>query len=91
MTGLLRRMVAGWMALALFVPGAPLVHAQDSAQTSGGQVSSTPQGGFVLKENAELVLTNVVVRDAKTGKLVIRGVGKIMAQAGDVYSNACKL
>ncbi len=32
-----------------------------------------------------------VVRDAKTGKLVIRGVGKIMAQAGDVYSNACKL
>jgi VWFA-related protein len=70
MTGLLRRMVAGWMALALFVPGAPLVHAQDSAQTSGGQVSSTPQGGFVLKENAELVLTNVVVRDAKTGEFV---------------------
>lgn len=32
-----------------------------------------------------------VVRDTKTGKLVIRGVGKIMAQAGDVYSNACKL
>jgi branched-chain amino acid transport system substrate-binding protein len=32
-----------------------------------------------------------VVRDKKTGKLVIRGVGKIMAQAGDVYSSACKL
>jgi VWFA-related protein len=28
------------------------------------------QGGFVMKVNAELVLTNVVVRDAKTGELV---------------------
>ncbi len=70
MAGLLRRMVAGWMALALFVPGEQLVHAQNSEQSSGGQVSSTPQGGFVLKENAELVLTNVVVRDAKTGEFV---------------------
>ena len=70
MTGLLRRMVAGWAGLALMVPGAPLVHAQDPGQRSGGQVSSTPQGGFVLKENAELVLTNVVVRDAKTGEFV---------------------
>jgi len=40
-----------------------------SAQTPG-QVTSTPQGGFVLKANAELVLTNVVARDAKTGELV---------------------
>ena len=63
--GWLRRMAAGWMALTLIVPDAPCVHAQ-----STGQVSSTPQGGFVLKENAELVLTNVVVRDAKTGEFV---------------------
>jgi VWFA-related protein len=35
------------------------------------QVSNTPQGGgFVLKANADLVLTNVVARDAKTGQLV---------------------
>ncbi|MGA2341357.1 MAG: VWA domain-containing protein, partial [Terracidiphilus sp.] len=33
-------------------------------------VSSTPQGGFTLKTNAELVLTNVVARDAKTGELI---------------------
>ena len=35
-----------------------------------GQVSTTQQGGFVLKTNAELVLTNVVARDAKTGEFV---------------------
>ncbi len=70
MAGWLRRMVAGCMALALIEPGAPFVHAQNSGQSSAGQVSSTPQGGFVLKENAELVLTNVVVRDAKTGEFV---------------------
>ena len=28
------------------------------------------QGGFTLKVNSELVLTNVVVRDSKTGELV---------------------
>jgi VWFA-related protein len=33
-------------------------------------VTSTPQGGFTLKANAELVLTNVVARDAKTGELI---------------------
>ena len=32
--------------------------------------STTQTGGFVLKTNAELVLTNVVVRDAKTGEFV---------------------
>ena len=43
----------------------PPLPAQNSAQ-----VSNTPQGGFTLKANAELVLTNVVARDAKTGELV---------------------
>jgi VWFA-related protein len=51
--------------LSLSAAGAPPVVAQDS-----GQVTSTPQGGFVLKTNADLVLTNVVARDAKTGELV---------------------
>jgi VWFA-related protein len=37
------------------------------------QVTDTPQaGGYVLKVNGELVLTNVVARDAKTGE-VVRG------------------
>jgi len=38
-------------------------------------VSSTPQAGYVLKMNGELVLTNVVARDAKTGE-VVRGLTK---------------
>ena len=51
--------------LALAAAGVPLLPAQ-----SPGQVSSTPQGGFRLKTNADLVLTNVVARDAKTGEIV---------------------
>ena len=34
------------------------------------QVSNTPQAGYVLKVAGELVLTNVVARDAKTHELV---------------------
>jgi hypothetical protein len=34
------------------------------------QISNAPQGGFTLKLNSDLVLTNVVVRDAKTGELI---------------------
>jgi VWFA-related protein len=75
MTGLLRRIGAGIAALALVLPGVQPQFAQDSAQDSSGQpssakVSTTPQGGFVLKMNGELVLTNVVARDAKTGELI---------------------
>ncbi len=51
--------------LALNAAGASPIFAQTSTQ-----VSNTPQGGFVLKANADLVLTNVVARDAKTGELV---------------------
>ena len=50
-------------ALALLLQGITLAPAQ---------VTNTPQGGFVLKANADLVLTNVVARDAKTGE-VVRG------------------
>ena len=32
-----------------------------------------------------------VVRDPKTQKLQLRGVGKIMRDTGDVYSGACKM
>src|SRR5271157_3986136 len=75
MTGRMRKIGAVVAALALVAPGAQPALAQSSgqasgAQASGAQVTATPQGGFVLKVNAELVLSNVVVRDAKTGELV---------------------
>ncbi len=65
MTGLTQKIVAGFALLALAAAGMPPLPAQTS-----NQVSNTPQGGFVLKANADLVLTNVVARDAKTGELV---------------------
>ena len=71
MLGLLRRMVAGLDGAGADGAGrAARARAGFPDNHPRGQVSSTPQGGFVLKENAELVLTNVVVRDAKTGELV---------------------
>ena len=75
MRGWMRR-IGAWVAgLALALPGAQPACAQSPGQDSSGQASSgkvtgTPQGGFVLKMNGELVLTNVVARDAKTGELV---------------------
>ncbi|MGB8031741.1 MAG: VWA domain-containing protein [Terracidiphilus sp.] len=65
MTGQVRSFGAVVALLALVAPGAHPISAQNPAQ-----VSNTPQGGFTLKTNAELVLTNVVARDAKTGELV---------------------
>ena len=75
MAGWARQIVVGIAALAPALPGAQLTAlAQQSAQTSGVQ-----QGGYVLKLNGELVLTNVVARDAKTGEIV-RGL-----KAGDFH------
>ncbi len=65
MTGWLRKVGAGMAAMALAVPGAGPALAQEPTQ-----VSNAPQGGFTLKVNSDLVLTNVVVRDAKTGEVV---------------------
>lgn len=65
-----RKFGIGLAALALTAQGGVHGRAQDSAQSPGSQVSGTSQGGFVLKTNAELVLTNVVARDAKTGEFV---------------------
>src|SRR5258708_33718802 len=65
MTGWLQRIGAGMAAMALAVPGAGPALAQGAQQ-----VSNTPQGGYTLKLNSDLVLTNVVVRDSKTGELV---------------------
>jgi VWFA-related protein len=54
-------------AIALAVPLRP-ISAQDAPKPSSDQ--NAQQSGFVLKVNAELVLTNVVARDTKTGELV---------------------
>jgi VWFA-related protein len=65
-----RRIGAGFAALALMLTCASseLAFAQSYEQDS--PAAQVPQGGFVIKMNAELVLTNVVARDAKTGELV---------------------
>jgi VWFA-related protein len=70
MTGWVRQIGAGLATLALLLASTQLALAQNSSQ-----VSSTPQAGYVLKMNGELVLTNVVARDSKTGELV-RGLTK---------------
>jgi VWFA-related protein len=79
MTGVVWRLGAVVGLLALLAPGAPPIPAQASGPASSApatdnppatQISSTPQGGFTLKANAELVLTNVIARDAKTGELI---------------------
>jgi VWFA-related protein len=70
MTGWAQRIGAGVATLALGLASAQPELAQDSGQQQDAQVTSTPQGGFVLKLNSELVLTNVVARDAKTGEFV---------------------
>jgi VWFA-related protein len=75
MTGWVERIGAVIAAIALALSDAQLGSAQGSgqastSQSSSAQDSSTAQGGFVLKMNGELVLTNVVARDAKTGEVV---------------------
>jgi VWFA-related protein len=55
---------AGIVALLAFVPLQP-VRAQQPDQPQQGE-----QSQFVLKVNSDLVLTNVVVRDRKTGEVV---------------------
>jgi VWFA-related protein len=70
MTDWTRKTGAVLAALALGLPGAQPAFAQSPGDATSAQVSNTPQGGFVLKMNGELVLTNVVARDAKTGEVV---------------------
>lgn len=59
----LRKTVAVIAAMALGASGAQLLFAQQ-------QEKNAAQPGFVIRANAELVLTNVVARNAKTGELV---------------------
>lgn len=81
-------------ALALLVPPVPPAGAQNAAQNqpapanpaSANQDQNANNSGFVLKINADLVLTNVVARDAKTGQFV-RG---LTAKDFTVYENSKK-
>jgi len=57
-----QKTVAVAATCALLFPGAQMVRTQDT--------SAAQQDNYVFKANAELVLTNVVVRDAKTGEFV---------------------
>jgi VWFA-related protein len=69
MFGWVHKPVAVAMATALMMPAGQPVPAQ-TPQSTSGQVGTTQTGEFILKTNAELVLTNVVARDAKTGEFV---------------------
>jgi VWFA-related protein len=79
MAGLVQRI--GAMGAVLMMLCA-LTSAQGS-QTNQSPVSDTPQSGFVLKLNSELVLTNIVARDTRTGEL-IRG---LKASDFTIYEN----
>jgi VWFA-related protein len=70
MLGWMQKSIAVLGALAMMAPSLQPAVAQNSERPASGQVSTTQEGGFVLKTNAELVLTNVVARDAKTGEFV---------------------
>ncbi len=63
-----QKAIAVLMAALLMLPQS-MAFAQNGAPPSG-QDAAAQGSGFVLKTNAELVLTNVVARDAKTGEFV---------------------
>src|ERR1700744_3070917 len=69
MRGWVDKSVAAAVTAVLMMLAAPLVSAQEP-QPASGQVGTPQTGDFILKTNSELVLTNVVARDAKTGEFV---------------------
>jgi VWFA-related protein len=74
MTGWAYRIGATVAALSLAMPGSTLSFAQTATPPAPSpQASTKDQGGlgsFVFKMNTDLVLTNVVARDSKTGELL---------------------
>jgi VWFA-related protein len=60
------------LSVAQAAPLYPQAAEQSSQQNNSAQSSGSQDTGFVLKAETDLVLTNVVVRDAKTGE-VVRG------------------
>jgi VWFA-related protein len=83
MKGWLRQFAALISITALAMPGAGPVFAQQDAPAQPSQISNAPQGGFTLKVNSDLVLTNVVVRDSKSGEVV----SGLKASDFSVYEN----
>jgi len=65
MARLLHKTISAVLALGLACQGGLVLVSQDATGSQSGQ-----QDNYVFKANAELVLTNVVARDAKTGELV---------------------
>jgi VWFA-related protein len=65
MTHWMQKAVALPVALTLALPGVQALPAQ-----TAGAAQSTQDSSYVYRANAELVLTNVVVRDTKTGEFV---------------------
>jgi VWFA-related protein len=69
----MRKLGTAMLAMGLVCAQAALAQSSAQAPSADGsqaQTTSGQQGGFTLKANAELVLTNVVARDAKTGEMV---------------------
>jgi VWFA-related protein len=66
-TGLAAIALALWSAQSDFAQSS---NQAPSASESSSQVSTDQQNGLVLKMNGELVLTNVVARDPKTGEVI---------------------
>ena len=62
----LRSLLAAALAAALAFPALP----QQPATAQNQQFDSSQDPGFVLKTESDLVLTNIVVRDSKTGEPV---------------------
>ncbi len=83
------RSLALLAALALLTPPVSPASAQSAAQnqpTPVNQDQSATNPGFVMQVNADLVLTNVVARDAKTGQFV----HGLTAKDFTVYENGRK-
>src|ERR1700756_1541990 len=66
----MKHLLAAVTGLAMLLGGSPeQAPAPQNADTQGTAAQQTP-GGYTLSVNANIVLTNVVVRDRKTGALV---------------------
>jgi len=66
----MRHIGAGLAAVALVAPAAQPASRKAPARISPPKRRPRSRAVFVLKVNGELVLTNVVARDAKTGDVV---------------------
>lgn len=66
----LRRMGVGLGVAAMMLPWARPAAGQQSSTSVATPVINTPQGGYTLQMNGDLVLTNVVAVNQKTGQFV---------------------